>query len=278
MTGVQTCALPILAVGDVFFQQKCFERFRELRGRGCTILFVSHDMEAVTHLCDRAILLSGGKLAGQGNAATVVHDYFALMGQTFAPGPPTSVTVTAGSAAGPGGLTEVPAEVRGKLQEGLSADSHAATGSRATEMVGFAVSDRSGRCAWTVASGDALCFWYLVEARSLIPDLNIGIHFYDRRGILVYAVGSMNLGITLPPLKAGDRILCAVTVTLAIQPGEYTLLPQTGGLTGGSPEPGVLHDRLQSLPPVVVTGWMGRWTPFYGLVQLPTDFAWTTGI
>ena len=72
--------------------------------------------------------------------------------------------------------------------------------------------------------------------------------------------------------------LCAVTVTLAIQPGEYTLLPQTGGLTNGSPEPGVLHDRLQSLPPIVVTGWMGRGTPFYGLVQLPTDVAWTTEI
>jgi hypothetical protein len=53
------------------------------------------------------------------------------------------------------------------------------------------------------------------------------------------------------------------------------LLPQTGGLTGGSPEPGLLHDRLESLPPVVVTrrDFAGV-TPFYGLVDLPTDFAW----
>jgi ABC-type polysaccharide/polyol phosphate transport system ATPase subunit len=267
-----------LAVGDVFFQQKCFERFRELRQRGCTILFVSHDMEAVTHLCDRAILLNGGKLAAEGDAVTVVHDYFALMGQAFGSGPTTPRAGTASSATRPGGLTEVPAAVRGKLEEGVSAESHAVMGTRATEMVGFAVSDRSGRPAWTVACGDALCFWYLVEARSPIPDLNIGIHLYDRRGILVYAVGSINLGITLPPLEAGDRILCAVTVTLAIQPGEYTLLPQTGGLTNGGPEPGVLHDRLQSLPPIVVTGWMDGQAPFYGLVQLPTDVAWTMGV
>ena len=65
-----------LSVGDVFFQQQCFRRFRELRARGCTILFVSHDMEAVTHLCDRVILLSGGKLAADGDPVTVVHDYF----------------------------------------------------------------------------------------------------------------------------------------------------------------------------------------------------------
>ena len=57
-----------LSVGDVFFQQKCFERFRELRDRGCTILLVSHDMEAITHLCDRAILLHAGKCASDGDA------------------------------------------------------------------------------------------------------------------------------------------------------------------------------------------------------------------
>jgi ABC-type polysaccharide/polyol phosphate transport system ATPase subunit len=265
-----------LAVGDVFFQQKCFERFRELRSRGCTILFVSHDMEAITHLCDRAILLSGGKLVAQGNAATVVHDYFALMGQTFAPGTPAPFSVTAGAVAGTGGLTDVPADVRHKLAEGLPPEAHAATGTRGSEIVGFAVADQKGRLAWDVASGEALQFWYLVEAKSAVPDLNVGIHFYDRRGILVYAVGSINAGITLPPLQAGDRILCAVTVTMAVQPGAYTVLAQTGGLTNGHPEPGLLHDRLESLPPVIVTGWRGRWAPFYGLARLPTDIAWAT--
>jgi lipopolysaccharide transport system ATP-binding protein len=263
-----------LAVGDVFFQQRCFERFRELRRRGCTILFVSHDMEAITHLCDRAILLSGGKLVAQGDAATVVHDYFALMGQTFAPGAATSFV--ASPAAGAGGLAAVPDEVRRQLEVGLPAEAHAATGTRASEIIGFAVSDAKGHVAWNVTCGEPLQFWYLVEARSAIPDLNVGIHFYDRRGILVYATGSINAGITLPPLQPGDRILCAVTVTLAVQPGEYTLLPQSGGLTNGSPEPGLLHDRLEGLPPIVVTGARGRWAPFYGVARLPTDIVWST--
>jgi hypothetical protein len=145
-------------------------------------------------------------------------------------------------------------------------------------VVGFVVSDGAGRLSWSVASGEPLCFWYLIEARSAVADLNVGIHFYDRRGILVYALGSVNAGITLPPLSAGDRILCALTVTMAVQPGEYTLLAQSGGLTNGHPEPGLLHDRLQGLPPVVVTGWRGRWAPFYGLVRLPTEIAWSTAV
>jgi len=79
----------------------------------------------------------------------------------------------------------------------------------------------------------------------------------------------------LPPLRPGHRMLCCVSVTLAIQAGEYTLVPQTGGLTGGSPEPGLLHDRLESLPPLVVTRReFDRVTPFYGVVDLATDFGW----
>jgi ABC-type polysaccharide/polyol phosphate transport system ATPase subunit len=262
-----------LAVGDVFFQQKCFERFRELRSRGCTILFVSHDMEAITHLCDRAILLSGGKLVAQGNAATVVHDYFALMGQTFArSGAPTAA---AAGVAATGTLADVPPEVRKKLAEGLPPEAHAPTGTRTTEIVGFAISDGHGRLTWSVASREILRFWYLIEAKTAVADLNVGIHFYDRRGILVYATGTINMGITLPPLQAGERILCAVSVNMAVQPGEYTLMAQSGGLTNGHPEPGLLHDRL-SLPPVVVTGWTSRWPPFYGVAVLPTDITWST--
>jgi len=263
-----------LAVGDIFFQQKCFERFRELRRQGCTILLVSHDTEAITHLCDRAILLNEGKVASEGAAALVVHDYFALMGQSMTSAGaarPAGLRDVAGGAAS---LGDVPEGVRRQLGGPLPGV-HAEAGNRATEIVGFAVSDLDGGPAWTMVSGETLRFWYLIEARKRIDDLNVGIHFYDRRGILVFALGTANRRLTLPRLDPGARLLCAVSVTLAVQPGEYTLLPQTGGLTGGSPEPGLLHDRLESLPPVVVThrDFAGV-TPFYGLVDLPTNFAW----
>ncbi len=52
----------ILAVGDTAFQQKCFERLRQFRRSGKTILFVSHQMSQVAEHCDRALLLEGGRL------------------------------------------------------------------------------------------------------------------------------------------------------------------------------------------------------------------------
>ncbi len=51
-----------LAVGDVAFQRKCFATIEKLKQQGCSILFVSHDVSTVISLCDRAVLLSKGKL------------------------------------------------------------------------------------------------------------------------------------------------------------------------------------------------------------------------
>ncbi|MBA2517564.1 MAG: ABC transporter ATP-binding protein [Solirubrobacterales bacterium] len=52
----------VLAVGDASFQQKCFDVFQRLKDEGKTILFVTHDMSAVTRFCDRAVLLERGRV------------------------------------------------------------------------------------------------------------------------------------------------------------------------------------------------------------------------
>jgi lipopolysaccharide transport system ATP-binding protein len=57
----------VLAVGDAEFQLKCLERIRQLRAEGVTILFISHDLTTVEHLCDEAILLEKGEIAASGD-------------------------------------------------------------------------------------------------------------------------------------------------------------------------------------------------------------------
>lgn len=51
----------VLAVGDFTFQQKCYARLQEFRAAGAAIVFVSHNMQAITSLCDRALLLRPAK-------------------------------------------------------------------------------------------------------------------------------------------------------------------------------------------------------------------------
>ena len=72
-----TCFLvdEALSVGDAYFQQKCMRKIREFRNGGGSIVFVSHDMNAVKTLCDSAILLDHGKMIDVGEPKGVVDFY-----------------------------------------------------------------------------------------------------------------------------------------------------------------------------------------------------------
>jgi lipopolysaccharide transport system ATP-binding protein len=80
-----------LAVGDARFQLRCFDRIREMRDAGCTILFVSHSVEQVTGLCTRAMLLERGRLLEFGDPGFVTRAYHRLLfGQQEAAGAPSA--------------------------------------------------------------------------------------------------------------------------------------------------------------------------------------------
>ena len=64
-----------LAVGDADFQEKCFQTFEDMRAARKTVVLVSHDLGAVTSLCDRALLLRGGQVVAIGEPDEVIDVY-----------------------------------------------------------------------------------------------------------------------------------------------------------------------------------------------------------
>jgi lipopolysaccharide transport system ATP-binding protein len=70
-----------LSVGDAYFQHKSFDRIREFRKEGTTLLMVSHDKGAIQSICDRAILLNAGHLAMQGKPEAVMDYYNAMLAE-----------------------------------------------------------------------------------------------------------------------------------------------------------------------------------------------------
>src|SRR5258708_7030903 len=70
-----------LAVGDVYFRQRCLRKVHELRSQGVTILFVSHATAEVKALGDRALWLEHGQVMAQGNTERVVSQYLAAMAE-----------------------------------------------------------------------------------------------------------------------------------------------------------------------------------------------------
>ena len=74
----------VLSVGDEEFQKKCLGKLDEVAGRGRTVLFVSHNLQSITRLCDRALLVDGGRVVMDGRAHEVVGEYLAAGAQSTA--------------------------------------------------------------------------------------------------------------------------------------------------------------------------------------------------
>ncbi|MFN8642815.1 MAG: hypothetical protein U0802_14635 [Candidatus Binatia bacterium] len=98
-----------LAVGDARFQLACYERIQGMLDRGTTLLFVSHDGNAVKRLCDRALVLEGGRVAFDGAPNDALNAYSRLLFDRDTPPKPkervAAATEPAGTPAGEGAET-----------------------------------------------------------------------------------------------------------------------------------------------------------------------------
>lgn len=81
----------VLSVGDKEFQNRCVERMRSIVRSGRTIIFVSHDLDAMEEICDRAILIRNGSLAMDGPPDRVAAEYIATLGYAH----PAATEITA---------------------------------------------------------------------------------------------------------------------------------------------------------------------------------------
>ena len=70
----------ILAVGDQHFQDKCFAKLEELKSQGKTIVIVSHSLNSIKKLCDRAVWLYDGKIRMDGKTENVIDEYLKVCG------------------------------------------------------------------------------------------------------------------------------------------------------------------------------------------------------
>ena len=216
-----------LAVGDVFFQQKCHARLAQLQDSGTVIVLVSHSMPDIEQYCERAILLDHGKAHFIGPSAEATKHYYLLhQGErsVVAP-PPVATNVSAEAPAGT--LQRAPAaaflDLTGKAQ----------ISNGQARCVGVAVCNAKGEPANVFRQGDTAVFHYEFE---LAEDIGIpicGIVISNERGIIVHGKNSLQYDDDVPAsLGPGSRVSCRQEVVLDLAQGRYTF---EAGLASVSP-------------------------------------------
>lgn len=136
----------VLAVGDADFQRKCYDYFRSLKKIKKTVVFVSHDMNAVREYCDRAIMIEQSKLVSSGTSAEVSMDYTRMFNDSTENKKEDKTGKRWGDAAAKYSSASLSKDVLKDKDTKFSIDLEAkAKSTLANPIFGFAIKDASGQ-------------------------------------------------------------------------------------------------------------------------------------
>ena len=194
----------ILAVGDVNFQAKCFNRLREIKGQGTTIVIVSHSMDQIEQICDRSIWIHEGNIRRQGRPRDVHPEYLDFMGEKRqeraerekekAPQEKTKPTVKEEKRWGNGD-----ARIRKVM-----------------------ILDREGKERSVIKTDEQVTISIKYEIKNTVEDAVIGIGFFRSDGVQCY--GTNTRIDKLPEFKlARDGVAEVEISSLNLIPGQYLL-------------------------------------------------------
>ena len=232
-----------LAVGDAYFQHKCFRRIREFREQGVTLLFVSHDPLAVKSLCNRALLIEGGRIAMDADPLQVLDYYNALI------------------ALDESSLAEHAQHIQA---EETTQGVRSGTGEVKINSVRLL---RQGQETRQVLEGEALTLEIDLKINQNVPDLTVGLLLRDRLGNEIFGTNTHQLGLAaqLRHLQAGSQhSLKFAIASLPLGEGSYSL---TVAAHGADSHLAGNYDWWDQALTLQVS--FGAGTRFSGLVRLP---------
>ena len=211
-----------LAVGDVFFRQKCFDRLEQQRKSGATILLVSHSMPDIEQYCKRAILLDKGITKFSGSSSDAAKHYYLLHQSSN-----KSVTVKP-SKKSKNSDTSKPVKSASKTDstERLSI-THTPLESQITNnqarCIKLATYNSKAEPCNNFRQGDKIVFYYEFEINEFIEIPICGIVIKNDRGIIVHGKNAWQTCENLPEnLEPGTKLACEQEMILDLRTGEYT--------------------------------------------------------
>ncbi len=236
-----------LSVGDIFFQQKCFDRLREMRTSGTSLLFVSHDGSAVQRFCDRAILLDGGKVVIEDVPRVVIDAYEtrALRDERPSELDNEQIVATALASVATSEMASEPSSEAGDIEATETGrkyfETHLVSDAEIESWSATVLADGTP----TVVIVGAQPFTLRVTITTRIPheDLHVGFKLRDRLGVVVYESNTFCLRTPIGATSAGESVTIDFMVATSLAPGDYsfTIGAANGGFGDGLFERALLY-------------------------------------
>ncbi len=192
----------ILAVGDAAFQAKCFNKLREIKERGTTIVIVSHSLSQIEQICERSYWIDNGRIRKMGRPARVHPEYMDYMGE----------------------MERTHNEKMKKLQQAQEEDYSEETAEQkktAVEITGVRLKDGQGTEKTVIKCGEKidLVIDYKVNAEKIEETL-LGLLFCRNDGVVCYGTNTQRERMDNLKLNRQGTIICHIDKMNFIA-GEY---------------------------------------------------------
>ncbi len=190
-----------LSVGDAYFQQKCMRKIQEFRANGGSIIFVSHDLNAVKTLCDAAIMLDNGRIIDYGEPKDVVDFYQNMMLKKMHQG-------------------DIPVQVK-KIEKAKKLNnSSISTGE--VELVSFKICNEKGEEVSYIESEKVIKIVYEVKALKDLDEPHYGLMIRNNLGLSVFETNTYCMNMKPEKISEGQMVKIEWVMDFPLSPGTYS--------------------------------------------------------
>lgn len=197
-----------LAVGDAYFQQKCFHRIDDFQKQGGTLLFVSHDSNAVKQLCDNALLLDGGRMISCGTPKDVIDLYYGII---------SKISDKSGS--------EVSID---QMNNSCPDTSHyhkrasIVTTNHNAELLDFQIFNSDNKKIKHIVSESEIVVQYKIKHKKNFSHPAYGIIVRDRLGRSIYEISTYSMSKQVQPVEAQEVRVISFRLFFNLRAGHYS--------------------------------------------------------
>lgn len=221
-----------LAVGDVFFQSKCYKKINEICQSGTTVILVTHDMSTVIKYCNKVVLLNKGKFIAEGEAGKMVDLYKKiLVNQLDDEKQANRKTYTV-------------AEGDTWKSKMMLNEQQITYGDKRAEIVDVGIFDHNGELTSLILKNETFTIKMKVLFQESIAMPIFAYTIKDSKGTELTGTNTMIEQTEIEMTEAGEVYTVSFTQNMSLQGGEYLLSLGCTGFEGGE---FVVYDRLYDI-------------------------------
>jgi lipopolysaccharide transport system ATP-binding protein len=228
-----------LAVGDARFTARCMTQLRAMQDAGVSILFVGHDLEAVSRLCTRAYVLHDGHIRFEGEPGDAVSWYLAFSSADFNLDRMQTLEAQASARVD----AETDQDATADTSFGILGHWSASTidepipldelpefklfryGDGKARIVSCAVKDARGRPTTTIRMGERMIVEIMAEFHEDLLTHLVGFYVKDRLNLQAIGINTYQERVTVPELRKADRCAYSFEFEVNLRPGYYAISP-----------------------------------------------------